>query len=41
MLQAANIDLFNPLVSKPQKSECQNMYTNYKLSQWRSVKVNS
>ena len=25
MLQAANTDLFNPLVSKAQNSECQNL----------------
>ena len=25
MLQGANADLFNPLVPKPHKSECQNL----------------
>ena len=32
MLQAANIDLFNPLVPKTHNSECKKYYFLYKLS---------
>ena len=28
MLQAANIDLFNPLVPKAHNSECQNIFSS-------------
>ena len=32
MLQAANIDLFNPLVSKAHSSESQNLLFSFNLS---------
>ena len=37
MLQAANTDLFNPLVPKAQNSECQNLILPFLI---KSLKVN-
>ena len=39
MLQAANTDLFNPLVPIAHNSECEIYYFLYKLRQEKSVKA--
>ena len=39
MLQAANTDLFNPLVPKAHNSECENLLFPLQINQKKSVKA--